>query len=249
MTKPARPLVDSDPGRGCPERHRQVGQPDGSGYRRGHPDHQRRRRKPLAFCPQTRARGGFKNLWTVPGSLPVTEMRLIAAAEQALYASKITSYAQGLSLLKMASPEYNWGLGSLSNRSGLAGRLHHPRRYAERHHPGLPPQPDLPNLLLDKVFAQAILSRQAAWRQVVQNSGRAGHPHAGDRRLTGLFRCLPLEKSACQPDPGAARLLWRPYIPAHGPRRRLPHPVGSIICLCHVFSCLCCLRDKLVAES
>jgi 6-phosphogluconate dehydrogenase len=35
---------------------------------------------------------------------------LIATAEQALYASKITSYAQGLSLLKMASEEYHWGL-------------------------------------------------------------------------------------------------------------------------------------------
>src|SRR5512137_1098419 len=33
---------------------------------------------------------------------------LIAAAEQALYACKITSYAQGMSLLKMASEEYHW---------------------------------------------------------------------------------------------------------------------------------------------
>jgi len=35
---------------------------------------------------------------------------LVAAAEQALYASKIISYPQGLSLLRMASLEYNWNI-------------------------------------------------------------------------------------------------------------------------------------------
>ncbi len=36
--------------------------------------------------------------------------RLVDAAEQALHASKITSYAQGLRLLSAASQEYSWNL-------------------------------------------------------------------------------------------------------------------------------------------
>ena len=47
---------------------------------------------------------------------------LVAAAEQALYASKITSYAQGLSLLKMASQEYNWNI-DISRSSPSGGRI------------------------------------------------------------------------------------------------------------------------------
>lgn len=101
---------------------------------------------------------------------------LVAAAEQALYASKITSYAQGLSLLKMASREYNWGV-DLSRivpiwragciiRAALLGDI--TKAYRR--------DPDLPNLLLDQAFKEAVLSRQAAWREVVQTAVGLGIP-------------------------------------------------------------------------
>ena len=101
---------------------------------------------------------------------------LIAAAEQALYASKITSYAQGLSLLKMASQEYNWDLdiskivpvwraGCIIRASLLSDITNAYRR-----------NPALPNLLLDEVFTEAVVSRQAAWRQVVQTAVGLGIP-------------------------------------------------------------------------
>ena len=101
---------------------------------------------------------------------------LIAAAEQALYASKITSYAQGLNLLKMASAEYNWGLDLASIvrvwragciiRAGMLGDIS----------AAFTRNPDLPNLLLDDVFSEAILSRQADWRAVVQVGVGLGIP-------------------------------------------------------------------------
>jgi len=102
--------------------------------------------------------------------------KLIAAAEQALYASKITSYAQGLCLLKMASREYSWEI-DLSQavsvwragciiRAALLSKI----TYAYRR------SPDLPNLLLDQAFREAILSRQTAWREVVQTAVGAGIP-------------------------------------------------------------------------
>ena len=101
---------------------------------------------------------------------------LVAAAEKALYASKITSYAQGLSLLKMASKEYNWNIdlaqivpvwraGCIIRASLLSDITNAYRR-----------NPDLPNLLLDDVFKEAVLSRQDAWRLVVQTAVGLGIP-------------------------------------------------------------------------
>ncbi len=101
---------------------------------------------------------------------------LVSATEQALYASKITSYAQGLSLLKMASREYNWNIdlvqivpvwraGCIIRASLLSDITNAYRR-----------SPELPNLLIDDVFKEAVLSRQAAWRQVVQTAVGLGIP-------------------------------------------------------------------------
>ncbi len=101
---------------------------------------------------------------------------LVAAAEQALYVSKITSYAQGLNLLKMASQEYNWNInlsqivpvwraGCIIRAALLSDITNAYRR-----------DPALPNLLLDDVFKQAVLIRQAAWRTVVQTAVGLGIP-------------------------------------------------------------------------
>ncbi|HEX7974533.1 MAG TPA: hypothetical protein VF498_09010 [Anaerolineales bacterium] len=101
---------------------------------------------------------------------------LVAAAGQALYASKITSYAQGLSLLKMASHEYHWDI-DISRvvpvwRAGCIIRalLLSDITQAYRRNP------DLPNLILDAAFTQAVLSRQPAWRVVVQTAAGLGIP-------------------------------------------------------------------------
>ena len=101
---------------------------------------------------------------------------LVAAAEQALYASKIISYAQGMSLLRMASQEYNWNIdiaqivpvwraGCIIRASLLSDITHAYRQ-----------NPELPNLLLDPAFTQAVLSRQAAWRETVVTAVNIGIP-------------------------------------------------------------------------
>jgi 6-phosphogluconate dehydrogenase len=101
---------------------------------------------------------------------------LVAAAEQALYASKITSYAQGLTLLKMASEDYRWNIdlskvvpvwraGCIIRASLLSDITNAYRR-----------NPDLPNLMLDEVFTKAVLSREAAWREIVQIAVGLGIP-------------------------------------------------------------------------
>ncbi|MGE5251357.1 MAG: NADP-dependent phosphogluconate dehydrogenase [Bacteroidota bacterium] len=101
---------------------------------------------------------------------------LIAAAEQALYASKITSYAQGLSLLRLASREYNWDL-NLSEivpvwRAGCIIRAALLSDITQAYRA----DPSLPNLLLSEPFKQAVLARQPAWRTVVQTAVGLGIP-------------------------------------------------------------------------
>ncbi len=101
---------------------------------------------------------------------------LVEAAEQALYASKILTFAQGLSLMKMASQEYSWNFNLAQIvpvwragciiRSSLLDKI--TRAYRGN--------PDLPNLLLDEAFVQAVDSRQAAWRHVVQTAVGLGIP-------------------------------------------------------------------------
>ncbi|HET9267508.1 MAG TPA: NADP-dependent phosphogluconate dehydrogenase, partial [Vicinamibacterales bacterium] len=102
--------------------------------------------------------------------------RLVDAARQALYASKITSYAQGMAMLRMASEEYGYGIdpGTVAKiwragciiRASLLGDIRHA---FER-------DPRLVNLLLDDAFRDAIGERQEGWRHVVQSAIGLGIP-------------------------------------------------------------------------
>jgi 6-phosphogluconate dehydrogenase len=102
--------------------------------------------------------------------------RLIDAVRQALYASKITSYAQGMAMLRIASKEYSYAIdpGRVATiwRAGCIIRadLLNDIREAFRR------SPDLVNLMLDAAFSQAIAERQEAWRFVVQTAVGLGIP-------------------------------------------------------------------------
>ncbi|HTX90733.1 MAG TPA: NADP-dependent phosphogluconate dehydrogenase [Anaerolineales bacterium] len=101
---------------------------------------------------------------------------LIDAARDALYASKITSYAQGLGLLRIASDEYGYDLklGEIAGiwragciiRAGLLNDI----MAAYRGNPALV------NLLLDEAFGEAVQGRQEAWRRVIQAAVGLGIP-------------------------------------------------------------------------
>ena len=52
----------------------------------------------------------------------------------ALYASKVISYAQGFELMSRGREEYDWDLRLGSIADDLARRLHHPRPLPEPHH-------------------------------------------------------------------------------------------------------------------
>jgi 6-phosphogluconate dehydrogenase len=101
---------------------------------------------------------------------------LVDAARQALYASKITSYAQGMALLRMASVEYGYDIdpGEVARiwRAGCIIRatlLNDIRAAFAR-------DPKLVNLLLDEAFSTAVGQRQQAWREMVQAAVGLGIP-------------------------------------------------------------------------
>ena len=101
---------------------------------------------------------------------------LIEAVHQALFAAKICSYAQGMALLKAASKEYGYNLpyGEIARiwRGGCIIRaqfLDDIRAAFERNH-------DMPNLLVDPYFKEAVDSRQQSLRQVVSAAVQSGIP-------------------------------------------------------------------------
>jgi 6-phosphogluconate dehydrogenase len=101
---------------------------------------------------------------------------LIDAARDALYASKITSYAQGLGLLRLASAEYGYGLKpAVIARIWRAGCIIRATLLGDIMSAYQRDQA-LVNLLLDESFRDAVESRQAAWRQVVQTAVGLGIP-------------------------------------------------------------------------
>ncbi len=101
---------------------------------------------------------------------------LIDAVRQALYASKISAYAQGMAMLRMASEEYGYGLNlgdaAAIWRAGCIIRA----RFLNRITTAFVRQPDLPNLLLDDELGQAVAERLPAWRHVVQTAVGLGIP-------------------------------------------------------------------------
>jgi 6-phosphogluconate dehydrogenase len=100
----------------------------------------------------------------------------IEAVRQALYASKIASYAQGFAQMKGASDEYNWNLnyGSIAMifRGGCiirAGFLQNIKDAYDR-------DPELKNLFLDDFFSRVVHDYQEAWRDVVAIAVKRGIP-------------------------------------------------------------------------
>ncbi len=140
--------------------------------------------------------------------------RLINAARDALYASKITSYAQGLGLLRLASEEYKYDLrlGEIAKiwRAGCiirASLLNDIMAAYQR-------DPDLVNLLLDDAFREAVENRQAAWRFVVQTAVSMGIPVLALSASLAYFDAYRSERL-----PANLTQAQRDYFGAHTYRR------------------------------
>jgi 6-phosphogluconate dehydrogenase len=110
------------------------------------------------------------------GSYSGNKQEFIEQVRQALYASKICSYAQGYVQLQAAAKEHEWPLdyGSIALlwRGGCIIRA----RFLERIKEAFDADPKLENLLLAPYFGEVVKKAQPAWRHVVSTAVHLGIP-------------------------------------------------------------------------
>jgi len=100
----------------------------------------------------------------------------IAGIAQALYAAKICSYAQGMSLIRAGSDEYKWGIDLREMaRIWKAGCIIR-ARLLDSIMKAFERDSALPNLLLDRDFQQRIVTAEGAWRHMVATALSLGIP-------------------------------------------------------------------------
>ncbi|BCJ76603.1 6-phosphogluconate dehydrogenase, decarboxylating [Catellatospora sp. IY07-71] len=114
--------------------------------------------------------------------LPGHEVKLdlpdtfVEDVRQALYASKLVSYAQGLDMLVAAAKEYGWelDLAAIASlwRAGCIIRASLLRDITEAYRSDNPPA----NLLFAPAFTEAIGAAVPAWRRVVATAAQLGIP-------------------------------------------------------------------------
>ncbi len=111
----------------------------------------------------------------------------VEAIRQALYASKICSYAQGFALMKEAGKEYGWELnfGEIAKiwRGGCIIRAQFLHRITEAYERN----PELANLMLDPFFKEVLEKSQEPWRQVVATASTLGLPVPAFSSALGYF--------------------------------------------------------------
>jgi 6-phosphogluconate dehydrogenase len=140
--------------------------------------------------------------------------QLIDAARDALYASKLASYAQGLALLRLASEEHGydlkldevagiWRAGCIIRAKLLGDIMTACRR-----------TPDRRNLLIDPLFADAIDRCQAGWRAAVQTAAGLGIPMMATSASLAYFDAYRTERL-----PANLTQAQRDYFGAHTYRR------------------------------
>ena len=129
--------------------------------------------KPLRL----RASGLLQGPVPVPSTAtPQDKASLVAQVHDALYASKIVSYAQGLDLMRSMSDKKQWALdlGAIAGiwRGGCIIRARFLKHISEAY----AADPDLGNLMLAPFFQQVLNRSQQAWRSVVAQAVLQGLP-------------------------------------------------------------------------
>ncbi|CEP64057.1 NADP(+)-dependent, decarboxylating phosphogluconate dehydrogenase LALA0_S10e01266g [Lachancea lanzarotensis] len=104
------------------------------------------------------------------------KQQFIDDLEQALYASKIISYAQGFMLIREAGKTYNWKLNNpaiaLMWRGGCIIRSVFLAEITKAYRD----DPELENLLFNKFFTDAITKAQSGWRKTIALASTQGIP-------------------------------------------------------------------------
>ena len=98
----------------------------------------------------------------------------IQQVRDALYCSKICSYAQGMALLSAASKAYGFELNLADCARIWKGGCIIRAGFLDKIRAAFSADANLANLLLAPEFSDTILSRQGAWRSVIMEAARSG---------------------------------------------------------------------------
>jgi 6-phosphogluconate dehydrogenase len=155
------------------------------------------------------------------GAFKGSKKTFVDDLRQALYASKIVSYAQGYQLMRAAAQTYKWKLnnggialmwrGGCIIRSAFLGKIKE----------AFDKNPDLVNLLLDPFFKKAVTAAQPSWRRVVTTAVTMGIPVPAISTALAYFdgyRCKRLPANLLQ--------AQRDYFGAHT-YERIDKPRGE----------------------
>ena len=141
--------------------------------------------------------------------------------KEALYASKIVSYAQGYALMKAAAEEYGWKLNyggiALMWRGGCIIRSVFLGRIKE----AFDNNPAITNLLLDPFFKEKVEKAQGGWRNVVATAVANGIPVPAISSALGYF-----DGYRCEKLPANLLQAQRDYFGAHT-YERIDKPKGK----------------------
>ena len=150
------------------------------------------------------------------------QRELIDSVHDALYASKICSYAQGFGLIRAGSEKYQWGI-NLSEISRIwKGGCIIRARFLDEIKQAYQRQPDSPNLLLDPSFRDWVSQAQPRWRKTVAMAQDLGIPvmaMAGSLAYWDTYRTanLPQNLTQAQRDFFGSHLYERVDKPGLGP--------------------------------
>jgi 6-phosphogluconate dehydrogenase len=149
------------------------------------------------------------------------KIKFINDLKDALYASKIVSYAQGYALMKAAASEYKWTLnyggialmwrGGCIIRSAFLGKIK----------AAFDNNPSLNNLMLDPFFKDKVEKSQDGWRNVVATAVTNGIPVPAISSALGYF-----DGYRCEKLPANLLQAQRDYFGAHT-YERIDKPRGQ----------------------
>ena len=175
----------------------------------------------IAEAVFARSLSGHAALRAAAGGLPgpvnaperVSEA-LVGDIEQALYASKIVAYAQGFHQIRAASEEYRWDINPATLARIWRGGCIIRARFLDRIRAAYTATPQLPSLLVDEYFLDAVRGAQDAWRRVVRTAVELGIPAPGFSSALAYYDGLRAPRL-----PAALIQAQRDYFGAHTYRR------------------------------
>ena len=136
------------------------------------------------------------------GTYQGDKKEFVEQIRNALYASKICSYAQGFVQMQAAAQEHDWPLDfgscALLWRGGCIIRA----VFLQRIKDAFDADPNLENLLLAPYFTEAVEKAQASWRHVVKTAAELGIPtpafSAALWRTTTGTAARPCRRTCCR---------------------------------------------------